>query len=337
MTPITNYIVVRETDPNNPPVIPEFGQVTVLDATVYDHYQLYVDNAKYATSTSKTFPELWLPYNKKLDVLGLTVGDNADYSSSLSDSNGDKVEVLIPDTFSGLTVNVYYDHGTGTIDYGRPILTGITIGAGGIGWSNLDDTPDDSWGHLTDSQWGTLPADAGISLKFAITPRLQSGTYKFAIVNYKASDPDFYHDPFITSITVTTRPDEITPFVQWYEDATDTMGIGVEDDGVGTYNVYAGAIGGDQTTINWTPIFTSTDATIKLTGFRDGLENGTRYFLCRKTVNGVEEKNWNWVEVQWIGGIWTGNFPNIIIVPTPPPYDPPVNVTGSLEGTWRDS
>lgn len=323
MTPLTQYIINRETNDH------ELADVQIYDSTSYAAYQVYVDDAQILQTTAKTFTIVF-PVNKKIDVLGLASNElGSDFSASLNDANPDKVLITIPDSYSGLTVNVYGDNGTGTIDYGRPILTGLVMGENGLGWVGLTDP---QWISL--DSWATMPDVGGTSLQFGITQRLESGSYKFAIVN--TTDGDYYHAPYIATATVASRPDEITPSIAWYEPTTDSLAFDVGSAASGAFNCYAGPFGGNQTTVSQTSPFATVGAPVIFQGLRGSTNFGFRWLLIRRVVGGIEEKNWNWVLFTVEAGNWVGNGPPIIIVNPPPGITPPVNITATTSEVWRE-
>jgi hypothetical protein len=208
-TAITTYILT----PSSGPLV----QVDI-SGTAYASYQVYADNALVTEQRVASFAVVLLP-NQKIDVLGLVIGERGqNFSSTLSDSQGDKVVVSVPQSALGLPLRVYFDGGSGIIDYGRAIadviLTAGSPTTGGFGLS--------SYGAALGFGFGPFGSSATV---LTLTHRLQAGTYKFAVVNY--TNADNFHAPTITTVTVATRPDETTPTIVGYDAATDRLTVAV--------------------------------------------------------------------------------------------------------------
>lgn len=299
MTNITNYFLTRLDDSGN-------AQVTILSGS-YAAIQLYVDNALIIETASMTF-KATVPVNKKIDVLGISSGERGtDFSDQLSDEFGDKVEFTLPNTFGGRPVHIYTDYRTGTIDFGRPFANGVaSVAAGGVGWAAFDEP---QWNAFSESDWDQFSEDGASNAKLTIGRRLPIGTYRFALVNFNLSNN--YHDPYIITQTIRTRPDEITPFIDSFDKGLDELTIATDDDGRGTYTIYAAPWGSPATAINFTiPLGQSSVSPIVIYGARGLNTNTTRYLAIRKTVNGVEEQNWNVIAFTLVGSEWVGSYPD---------------------------
>jgi hypothetical protein len=77
------------------------------------------------------------------------------------------------------------------------------------------------------------------------------------------------------------------------------------------YSVYAAPWGQPKAAIDFTtPIATTSTAPVILQGIRGLQLSGDRYLCIRKTVNGIEEKNFNVIHFILDGnGEWIGNYP----------------------------
>src|SRR5690349_9695975 len=112
-TSLSHYILTRQNE--------SFVQVDVYDPTVFASYQVYVDLALAVEATAISFTAP-VKKNQKVDLLGLALGEvGQDFSHTLSDANGDKIEFDLPTEFDGAKVRVYGDGGTGVIDFGTVI------------------------------------------------------------------------------------------------------------------------------------------------------------------------------------------------------------------------
>lgn len=301
MTVITDYFITRLDDSGN-------IEVQILDNTPYASHQLYVDNALAKESTETTFNAV-ARKNKKIDVLGLDVGEQGvNFGNRLADEFGDKVEFILPHTFMGRAVKVYSDHRTGVIDYGRPVAYGVALRSiGNLAWHTLSA---DEWNQFTPEQWDTFTADGddtGALALLTITPRLRSGTYQFALVNYVPMDN--FRDPYIFTKEVSTRPNELNPYIASFDADLDQLLIGTDDEGIGTYKVYAAPWGSPKTSLDFSsPILSTSVSPVFAAGIRNTHTDSTRYLAVRKTVNGVEEQNFNVLAFTVVGGDWEGNL-----------------------------
>lgn len=303
MTPITTYFLTRLDTSGN-------VQIDII-GNAYAAYQLYVDNALIAEATGTPFKASFAK-NKKVDVLGISSGESGtDFSDDLDDSFGDKVEFILPISYFGKAVKIYSDHRTGVIDYGRPIAFVLCKNIiEGIGWHAFTAN---EWNTFTADQWNAFGADGFQQVKLVAPLRLQVGTYKFALVTF---DPvNNYHQPLIVTQTITSRPDEITPYIVSYDPALDELVIGTDDIDDGVYRLYAAPWGMPKTAINFnSPLLSSSVTPVEAYALVTSHTDSTRYFVLRKTVNGQEEKNFDAFALVTIGGDWEGNYPS------PPSY-----------------
>ncbi len=200
-TLITQYLITQ--------LAPETWEVELF-GTSYWGYQVYIDNALVAESTTNPF-NFGAIVNQKVDIIGIDdVESGEDFSSLLSDDDGDKVRVEVDDTYSG-TLSIYSDNGTGTIDYGKRLGQVTVVGGGGhpLGWGHF------SWGH---SPWG----HSGNTRAIFITQRQPNGTIRFSIVPVSNSKVG---TPIEVSSTIATRPNQIIPSIRSYNPDTGIVTI----------------------------------------------------------------------------------------------------------------
>ena len=235
-----------------------------------------------------TESDLWMftceiPINKRVDILGLDEYDvpGSDYNDYLDDSNGDKVAFLLPASLIGVSLRFYSDNGTGTIDYGTPIFDLDTTGL------PLADPDALQYPTLVISDYSTL--DLADYLNFSVngyafivfTPRLHSGTYKFGIISYNDA---LTSAPLEASITLTTRPDEITPRIVSFDPTTDTTILTADRNDAGaTYNLYAGICLDSECTIDYTtPVATSASPTMTVRDCEEARQVGGNSWQCER-------------------------------------------------------
>lgn len=305
MTAITHFILTR--------LRSDQSRVDIFDNTSYATRQVYVDNALVIETTSFSFVAQ-IKANQKVDILGLSSGEaGTDFSSSLSDDNGDKIEFALPITYSGLTVRIYGDIDTTEIDFGTPVGSG-TVGDNVVRTGlNLGDLTLNGYGDIDLDGYGSLllTGDNGEPyVRLFITKRLANGTYRFAVVNYNQADNE--HRPLYLSKTITTRPDELAPYIVDYNSVTDQMVVSAgTNETTGVYSLYTADWGVGATGINFsTPFFTSTHSPFIVSGFRGVNNSGSRIFVVRKTVSGVEDQSTVVLTFTVLGGNWTGNIPS---------------------------
>jgi hypothetical protein len=302
MTPLSQYIITRATPTTNQVT------VTIFDSTSYAWYQVYSDLALVAEQSSTSFT-CTCPPNKKIDVLGLPAGEHGtDFNSLIDNSNGDKVELDLPSTYRGLTILVYSDYGTGTINYSRLLDRIDTTSLPIFETESFYSLTDVEFDVFTSPQFNPLPSQGTDTIRMTVTPRQPNGTYEFGILSADSS-----HPPLVKTQAILTRPDEIAPLIVSYDPAGDVLVLSCQSEDVGsyvTYSVYASAFGAAATTINFSsPLTTSHSPTISIHPFRSSTTAGTRYIYVRKAISGIEEKNWNQIAFVVANSDWTGNTP----------------------------
>lgn len=278
-------------------------QVVVFDPTDYWAYQVYADNVLVEESRTEPF-DAGIKKNTKIDVVGITAEESGlDFGRALDDQNGPKVKVQVPIEYQGREFKLYGDKTSGTIDYGRAITSG-TISEALPAWSTFTL---DQWQQFTLDEWASFELDPTYA-QFLVTERLANGTHKLALVNYTSAD--YFHRPYIFEKTISSRPDEITPFVESYDPNLDVLVIGTDDNRVGTYSVYAAPWNAEATEIDFSnPIATAENAPISISEFRGEQADSYRYLSVRKTLEGIEEQNTTIIRLELSGSDWEGNIP----------------------------
>lgn len=299
---ITQYYLNR--------ISPYTMHVTIVDSTAYFGYQLYVDNILQVGRSTKTFIGNIKP-NQKVDILGCSSGEfSENWFSILDDFNGDKVVYYLDAESIGDQLRVYWDNGTGTIDYSTPldVIDTSLLSADAFSFDDFLHLDTDNFIWMTTDHFVLLKTfDEYGSLRLVITKRLNTGAYKFGIQAWTlgGASPTFEDEVFIV-----TRPDEHIATITSYNVSTGTLVLAANSTDTGaTWNVYATSVNGDYSTLNLEPLITSSTPTITMTGVTDDMEDGTVYLLVRETQNGLEEQNWNWIPFTFVNGNWIENIP----------------------------